>query len=132
MKHIIETERLILRPWKESDADVIVLGFSDFETAKMLTVPFPYTKEDAISFILKSKSEDDNNFHFAITLKETGTVIGGTSLCVDRKNNTNSGGIWLDKNYQGFDSFLYYQKLLIHSNYFLLLFLFRYTFAPRN
>ena len=101
MKHIIETERLILRPWKESDADAIVLGFSDFETAKMLTVPYPYTKEDAVSFILKSKSEDDNNFHFAITLKENGSVIGGTSLCVDRKNNTNRGGIWLNKNYQG-------------------------------
>ena len=97
MKRIIETERLILRPWQntESDINAIVEGFSDLDTAKMLTVPFPYTKEDAIEFIDKRKNDDDNSFYFAITLKETGTVIGGTSLCVDRKNNTNK------KNYGG-------------------------------
>ncbi len=102
MNRIIETERLILRPWKGIDADAIVAGFSDFDTAKMLTVPFPYTKEDAMDFINKRKNDDDKNFYFAITLKDNGKVIGGTNLCLNIINNTNGGGIWIDKNYQGY------------------------------
>ena len=102
MKRIIETERLILRPWKDADADEIVSGFSDFDTAKMLTVPFPYTKADAIEFIEKRKNDDENSFYFAITLKENGDVIGGTNISIDTNSNTNGGGIWLKKEYHGF------------------------------
>ena len=102
MNRILETKRLILRPWKDSDAERIVEGLSDFDTAKMLVVPFPYTKKDAIEFLEKRKDDDENSFYFAITLKESGIVIGGTNICVDVKDNTNGGGIWLDKKYQGF------------------------------
>ena len=41
---IITTERLILRPYKSSDINDLVEGLNDFETAKNLTVPYPYTK----------------------------------------------------------------------------------------
>lgn len=102
MNRILETKRLILRPWKETDADAIVEGLSDFDTAKMLVVPFPYTKTDAVEFLEKRKDDDENSFYFAITLKESGIVIGGTNICVDVDNNTNSGGIWINKNYHGF------------------------------
>ena len=102
MKHILETERLILRPWEDSDVDAIFDGLSDFDTAKMLVVPYPYTKKDAIEFLEKRKFDDENSFYFAITLKENGKVIGGTNICIDVSNNTNGGGIWLDKKYQGF------------------------------
>lgn len=102
MKRIIETQRLILRPWKDTDADAIVAGFSDFDTAKMLIVPFPYSKADAIEFLEKRKNDDENSFYFAISLKENGKVIGGTNICIDKTNGSNGGGIWIDKNYQGF------------------------------
>ena len=59
MKHILETERLILRPWEDSDVDAIFDGLSDFDTAKMLVVPYPYTKKDAIEFLEKSKIKFD-------------------------------------------------------------------------
>lgn len=104
MNCVIETERLILRPWQKTDSDIdaIVAGFSDFDTVKMLTVPFPYSKEDALAFIDERKNDGENSYYFAITIKESGKVIGGTTLSINRENNTNSGGIWLDKNYQGF------------------------------
>ena len=101
MKHIIKTERLILRPWQMTDADAIVEGISDFETVKMLTAPYPYKKQDAIDFLERRQSDSENQFYFAITLKGSGKVIGGTNICLDKTNNTNSGGIWLNKNYQG-------------------------------
>ena len=101
MNRIIETERLILRPWLMSDADAIVDGISDFDTIKMLTAPYPYAKQDAIAFLERRQKDNENQFYFAITLKDSGQVIGGTNLCLDKTNNTNSGGIWLNKKYQG-------------------------------
>ena len=48
---IIETERLVLREWQLTDVSDIVEGLNDFDTAKNLTVPFPYKKEHAESFV---------------------------------------------------------------------------------
>ena len=44
----IETKRLRFREWTENDVDFLVDGQNDFDVAKNLTVPFPYTKQDAI------------------------------------------------------------------------------------
>jgi len=55
----IETERLILREWQLSDKYDIVEGLNDFDTAKNLTVPFPYKIEHAESFINKHLKNDD-------------------------------------------------------------------------
>ena len=96
---IIETERLLLREWKISDIDDMVEGLNDFDTAKNLTVPFPYKTEHAESFIKKHLKNDENNYYFAIVLKSTNKVIGGTSLEIKKDIGKNKGGIWLNKNY---------------------------------
>ena len=91
----IETKRLILRYWNMGDIDAIVEGLNDFEVAKFLTTPYPYHREDAVSFINKFCVPDEKNFYFAITKKDSGEVIGGTSVRYrDKKDETNSG-IWL-------------------------------------
>lgn len=52
---IIETDRLILRQYKLSDADDIVEGLNNLNVSKwMAFVPYPYTKEDAIKYITNS------------------------------------------------------------------------------
>lgn len=76
----IETERLILREWQLDDVEDIIEGLNDFDTAKNLTVPFPYKKEQAETFINKHLKNDENNYYFAIVLKSENKVIGGTSL----------------------------------------------------
>ena len=101
MIRVIETERLILRPWKESDIEAIIEGFSDFDTAKMLTIPYPYTREDVYSFLEEREKDDNDSFYFAIALKGSDQAIGGTNLRIE-SNGLNSGGIWIDKKYQGF------------------------------
>ena len=102
MKNIIETERLILREWKENDAQSLFEGLSNFETAKNLTVPFPYTLDNAKDFISRHLKNSLKSFTFAITLKETGEVIGGTSLDFYPEINKYKGGIWLNQKFTGF------------------------------
>ena len=95
---IITAERLILRPYKSSDINDLVEGLNDFETAKNLTVPYPYTKKNAIEF-LSHTSENNKNLHFAIQLKNNDKLIGGTSIeFIDDKIK---GGIWINKDYRG-------------------------------
>ena len=98
---ILETERLILREWKLSDIKDMVEGLNDFETAKNLTVPFPYTNEHAKCFINKHLQNDENNYFFAIVLKSENRVIGGTSLEIKNDLKKVKGGLWLNRKYHG-------------------------------
>ncbi len=99
MKYI-ETERLILREWTLDDVPDQVEGLSNFETAKNLTVPFPYTTENSINYISKHLKNTYEYFAFAVELKETHKVIGGTSLEL-RNGQHGNGGIWLNEAYTG-------------------------------
>lgn len=98
---MIETERLLLREWQLTDINDMVEGLNHFDTAKNLTVMFPYNTENAKQFISKHIKNDDKNYYFAIVLKETGKVIGGTSLEINSNTHKNKGGIWLNHNYTG-------------------------------
>ncbi|MBQ8522366.1 MAG: GNAT family N-acetyltransferase [Clostridia bacterium] len=97
---MVETKRLILREWELSDIEDMVEGLNDFGTAKNLTVPYPYTKENAREFINKHLVNDKNNYYFAVVLKEENKVIGGTSLEL-KSNGKNKGGLWLNSKYHG-------------------------------
>ena len=102
MKNKIETERLILRPWKFNDIEALCDGLNNFDVAKFLTIPFPYTIEDAKSFI-NTRIENPNTkqkSYFAIVEKNSEKVIGGTNICLD-ENNIATGGIWINANYHG-------------------------------
>ena len=97
----IETKRLVLRCWKMDDIEAIVSGLNDFDVAKYLTTPYPYHKEDAISFINKYCKIDEKNFYFAITKKDNGEVIGGTSVRYRENRDDTNGGIWLKNDCHG-------------------------------
>ena len=90
---IIETDRLILRQWKIQDVNDVVEGLNNLNVTKWLAqVPYPYTEEDAKSFI--NKSIENNLYNFAIVLKEENKVIGGTQLTnISFVHGTAGGGI---------------------------------------
>ena len=79
------------------DVDDIVVGLNDFDTAKNLTVPFPYTKENAKEF-LDFVKQNKKDYYLAIVLKDSDKLIGGTSI--EFKDNKVKGGIWISKKYQ--------------------------------
>ncbi len=95
----IETERLILREWTLKDVPDQVEGLGNFETAKNLTVPFPYTEENSVAYITKHLKNTPASYAFAVQLKGTNKVIGGTSL--DFRDGQYNGGIWLNEAYTG-------------------------------
>ena len=99
----IESKRLILRNWEDSDVEDIVEGLNNIEVSKwMASVPYPYTENDAKKFIEYAKSQDENvKISLAIVLKSSNKVIGGTEIRnINKKDGTCSGGIWLNEKYQ--------------------------------
>lgn len=98
---IIETDRLILRQYKLSDADDIVEGLNNLNVSKwMAFVPYPYTKQDAIKYI--TNSIEKNLYNFAIVLKKENKVIGSTQISnISSVHGTAGGGIWINEKYHG-------------------------------
>ena len=101
---IIESKRIILRSWEQKDIDDLVEGLNNINVSKwMASVPFPYTKQEAESFISYAKklNENSKDIMLAIVLKENNKVIGGTSIeSINKKDGTAGGGIWLNEKYQ--------------------------------
>ena len=97
----IETKRLLLRQWNINDIYDIVEGLNNINVSKWLAgAPFPYTIEDAKSFV--QKTIDNDLYNFAIILKKENKVIGGTQITnISYDNGTAGGGIWIYEKYQG-------------------------------
>lgn len=97
----LETERLILREWQDSDIDDLVEGLNNLNVSKWLAfVPYPYTKDDAKTYIDRTKNSKD--YEFAIELKGENKVIGNVTLSgISQIHGTAGGGIWLNEKYQG-------------------------------
>lgn len=98
---VIETERLVLRAFKLTDADDIVEGLNNLNVSKWLAfVPYPYTREDAIKYI--EDSINNKLYNFAIVLKSENKVIGSTQLSnISKIHGTAGGGIWINEKYHG-------------------------------
>lgn len=98
---ILESERLILRPWENEDVNDLQEGLNNLEVSKWLAfVPYPYTTDYARAFI--NFAQNTNDYEFAIVLKEESKVIGGTSLSnISNIHKTAGGGIWISQKYWG-------------------------------
>ena len=86
----IETERLILRPFKITDVPA-VLGYANNENfvRYLPPVPYPYTEKDAEEFIARRVLENAAESQtWAITLKSFDSPVGGFSLRYKNKEKT--------------------------------------------
>jgi RimJ/RimL family protein N-acetyltransferase len=97
------TERLLLRRYLENDFEAVHEYGSDPEVARF--VPFgPNTLEDTQGFInrtLSSYSDPDNKeLNWAITLKDTGQLIGGGGIRI-RQEESASIGYVLNRRFWG-------------------------------
>ena len=99
----IETERLILRPFKIGDAADIFAYASDAENTRYMIFERHKTVQDALDFIgLELKNyEKGNCYDYAFVLKETGRLIGsGGCMSVNAPHCAEIGYI-IDKKYWG-------------------------------
>ena len=96
----LKTQRLLLRPFKLSDAPDVFAYAQDPDWAPFLPVPSPYTYRHAEEFVATSFLADwETHPRFAITLD--GTVIGSMNIRVDRQNRAAEIGYAIGRKYWG-------------------------------
>ena len=88
---MIETERLLLRPFAEEDEELIYRLYSDADLLRY--TPFdPMDREQAVEH-LRAVMEDWQStprisFEFAVLLRETGEKIGRAHILIDPETDT--------------------------------------------
>ncbi|MEN6372459.1 MAG: GNAT family N-acetyltransferase [Armatimonadota bacterium] len=101
----IETERLILRPLRQSDAPELFPLINDADVAQyMFRVPHPYPEDVLPEWLKKAEAamKRKEQFEFAIITKETGKPAGVCSLDgISWENENAELGYWLGKPYWG-------------------------------
>ena len=101
---ILQSERLILRQWKESDAEELYSLASDPMVGPSAGWPPHKSVEDSRSIIAEVLSEDDT---FAVILKDSGKIIGSTGLFPPQTKNASilpgdrEVGYWIGRGHWG-------------------------------
>ena len=95
---ILETERLILRPFQLSDADRVQKLAGRKEVAETTNLPHPYSEEMAEEWIKihEPAFREGKMATYAITLKDGGELIGAISLMDFTKLSNHARiGFWI-------------------------------------
>lgn len=101
---MMETERLILRPWKEEDAWALYKYAQDPEIGPIAGWPVHTSVKDSREIIQSVLSAEET---YAVVLKETEEPIGSIGLMIGDKSNIEIGadegeiGYWIGKPYWG-------------------------------
>lgn len=100
----IETERLVLRHLTLEDSSIVEELASNYEIAKStLTIPYPYPKGSASSFIASvlEQVKEGKLFIYAITRKEDCSLVGIINLSINRTHNKGELAYWVGVPYWG-------------------------------
>ncbi|HXE87150.1 MAG TPA: GNAT family N-acetyltransferase [Hyphomicrobiaceae bacterium] len=102
----IRTERLLLRPLRPGDAEPLRAQFASWEVVRWLgTPPWPYTLDDARSFIaLQLGREPAASGYLAITLDDAligGVEAGGRDAAGAASGRSPTLGYWLTQPHWG-------------------------------
>jgi RimJ/RimL family protein N-acetyltransferase len=98
------TKRLLLRPYRLSDAEDLQRLAGEFDVAKgTLCMPHPYEEGMAEEFITAQESAIAKGevFNLGIFLREPEVLIGGIGLEVRKEHGTAELGYWIGKPYWG-------------------------------
>jgi len=91
---ILETERLILRPFTDGDFEAVQSWAGNPENTRYMAWG-PNTEDDTRAFLKMTKPGAD----FAVVLNENNKVIGSCGIYPDKDNDTAELGWILHKNY---------------------------------
>src|SRR5579863_1212363 len=100
---ILETVRLRIRPYSEADiAELVPLIGAREVAATTGRIPHPYSAEDAREFL--ATIETDGEVRLAVTLRESGRLIGGVGLRIVEQHQQAELGYWLGVPYWAEDT----------------------------
>jgi RimJ/RimL family protein N-acetyltransferase len=94
---VLQTERLLLRPWEQRDAPALAELLDNIEFySGTVNIPFPYGIEDALEFIggRQRLYEEDRSAAWAVTLEAEDRLVGGISLELDLPGCKAEMGYW--------------------------------------
>ena len=77
--HILETERLILRPLTVADAEAEFVWLSDPEVNRFMPYNL-YTSVEQAREWLRTVEQCQNEYHFGFVRKEDGVLVGAGSI----------------------------------------------------
>jgi len=100
----LSLERLVLRPFRSTDAKrVQLLAGDEAIAAGAINIPHPYTDGLAESWIGTHEGEfiKGNSLILAITIKDSGLLIGSIGLYINKKHQHAELGYWIGKDYWG-------------------------------
>ncbi len=100
----ITTKRLVLRLFQKSDAEAVTRLCNNFNIYNnTLYLPFPYTLEDALSWIEHHLDNFNANksYEFAITNKESGELYGAIALSNNQRFHNGEIAYWIGEEYWG-------------------------------
>ena len=100
---ILETARLTLRPWTLADASRMQQLAGNKCVARYTRLPHPYEDGEAEKFISTHASdfEQGKSLVLAVTLQETGEIVGCIGLHGDFKSGIAELGYWIGAEYWG-------------------------------
>ena len=106
MKHppVLETERLVLRPFQLSDAARVKALAGAFEIYRTtLNIPHPYEDGMAEKWIATHASQfyEGSSVNLAVTLKADGILIGAIGLDATLRHQRTELGYWIGVPYWG-------------------------------
>lgn len=91
-------DSIVLRPWREDDANAVYVACQDPEIQHWIHVmPRPYTRDDAHAFVTGEVGL--GRYQFAIT--QEGQVVGSIGLRIDESQRTGGIGYWCARDRRG-------------------------------
>lgn len=100
----ITTKSLVLRLFQKSDAVAVTKLCNNYNIYKnTLYLPYPYSIEDALSWIEHHLDNFNANksYEFAITDKESGELYGAIALSNNQKFNNGELAYWIGEKFWG-------------------------------
>jgi len=104
---ILLTQRLVLRPFADSDAEVVEQLLNDKEIASNTrSIQYPYPPGDALKWIARHQVmwENGNAYNFSIRLHASDELVGAIGLESNKVDHNAELGYWLGRKFwnQGF------------------------------
>src|SRR5688572_27491533 len=93
----LSTERLILKPPTEEDADAIAAAAADWRVAEMTLMPHPFVANDALDWVARAR-ESWETYGFgglAVFTRRDGAFIGASGLRFKGTPGHASCGYWI-------------------------------------